>query len=297
MNNLFSARFDLITVDAIDTLNWNIHGLAIDDFGIFFASDANVGDIIYINDFAGNQILRYTIKSIDRGVDKTSGADLYASIIWNGDVANPQDPIIGSIGIIGASSENLGLITLTDGPTNFVDESFLNSVKNYENFAIFDKASSLDSPVFRGTPLTPTPSIDSNDTEIANTKWVNEKIDNINGTEEYTALEDITAFSILYTDGNSSVGLADANTQSHADEIIGISLESKLKGDLIRVVLTGKVTNTDWTFAKTGQLVFVGLNGNFTFRPDSVTGFIQQIGIVVDKNTISLDLEEAILLT
>jgi hypothetical protein len=176
---------------------------------------------------------------------------------------DPIDPLIGYEAIIGAASGNLGLITLTSGEVNYIGTSFLNSIRNYENFQILDRAAS-------------------------NT--------NIIPTKVYTALENIDSYKILYIDDNDQVGIADSGNVNCADRIIGMSLEAKSAGEDIKVQLDQKIQNSNWSFAKTGETVFVGANGDFTLTPDPNAKFIQEVGIIVSNNSIELNMEDAVIL-
>lgn len=295
MSRQFSASFNVTYELNTSPTEWDITGKVIDNTGNYFATDVMVGDIIYLDgSMFGLGALRYIIKTID--LTNTIGIELHATISWDMGEDSPMEPYADISGIIGAATDNLKIATLPSTTISMLNESFINAIKNFENKYIIDKLAPIDSPHFTGEATVETVNIDSNDNDIANTEWVNKRIANIEETEEYIALENITAYDILYVDGNGGVGLADANIRDNSDRIIGIALETKSQNDTIKVALAGKIQNLNWNFTTTGQLIFVGLNGNFTLQPDTVSGFVQQIGIVADKHTISLDIEEAILL-
>jgi hypothetical protein len=260
MSILFNARLNINEYNNIDSTNWTIKAQVIDNNGTFFAASAGVGNVIYINDEMDNLILRYKVTAID---PKTAGATLYATVTWDMSSDSPVDPLVECEALIGAASGSLGLTTLTSGNTNFVSEPFLNSIRNYENFQILDKAV-------------------SNITVIP--------------TKEYVAAENIQAYKILYITDNNQVKIADCSNLDCADRIIGMSLETKATGETIKVQLDQKIENKNWSFAKTGDTVFVGTNGDYALVPDPKAKFIQEIGIIVSNNSIELNMEDATIL-
>lgn len=295
MERQFTARFDLTSIIPISENQWSIVGYIIDNTGNFFASSSSIGNIIYMDgSMLGLQVLRYKVINVD--YEQTSGTELYADIEWDMGSDYPMEPFPGLVGIIGETTDKIKLSILPSIMINLLDENFINSIKNYENLIIVDNLAKIDSPEFVGKPLVPTPDKESNDQQIANTEWVSTKIEVMGNTKIYTALENIESFKVLYIDDFGNVGLADGNNVNHADAIIGISLESKQTGEQILVKLNGLIKNESWSFEKTGQIVFVGSNGDLSLKADSVEGFIQQIGITTNIDSITLDIEEAVLL-
>lgn len=291
----FSAKLDIMFANPTDYNQWEIMAYVVDNTGNFFAGNASIGDIVYLDgSMLGLQVLRYRIKSID--YERLDGTELYATLEWDMGSEEPIEPYVGLIGLIGQATDKLKICAIPSITINMLDESFVNSIKNYENLLIVDNLAPTDSPEFTGKPLAPTADINSNDLQIANTEWVNDKIENIDNVRSYIAKEDIGPFKILYIDENQNVGLANCNNIEHADRIIGVSLQTKLAGEPIDIVLKGEIQCNEWNFSEIGDLIFVGIDGEITLNPSEITGFIQQIGIIADNNTIVLDIEEAVLL-
>lgn len=294
MEKQFSARFDIVSYESISSNIGKVIGNVFDNTGNFFATSVNVGDIIYVDgSMLGLQVLRYKVKSIN----STKGTELCAIIIWDMGSDDPIELFSGLTGIIGKSTKNLKIAALPSISINMLDESFINSIKNYESTTILDSLIKSESPEFTGKPLVPTANLDSNDNQIANTEWVNNKVDSIDNVENYIALEDILKFKLVCISDNNTVELADSNNVNHSDKIIGISLEQKLQGEQIAIMLKGELHNNEWSFVNSGQLLFAGQNGDMITNPSNNTGFIQQVGITSNTNSMMIDIEEAIILS
>lgn len=259
MSNLFNAKLIISSYDIINDNEWSIKSKIVDNTGNFVANNAQVGNIIYIDDFIGNMVLRYKITSINLA----SGSKLYANIIWDENDIIPIEPLIGTEAVIGSASNNLGLASLTSATNNNVSEAFITAIKNYENFEIIDKIS---------------------------------KPSEFISFKTYIADEDIEAYKFVYITKGINVSKAGDKNINSADKIIGITLESAVAGEPIKVQINGKVTNSNWNFAETGKNIFISRNGGFKTYPDSSAKFVQQLGIIVSNDTIDLDFEEAVII-
>lgn len=125
----FNAKFNTTNVDyLLDNTEFTITGDIVDNTATFFASDAKVGDIIYLNgSFRGDLILRYTIVEIK----STSELTLVARIKWDMD-GDPIPPQTSAEGIIGSRITNSGLSMITNVNTNGSDELLVSAARSYE---------------------------------------------------------------------------------------------------------------------------------------------------------------------
>lgn len=126
----FNAKFNTTNVESIpDTTDkFTLTGNVIDNTSAFNATNAKVGDIIYLNgSFNGDLILRYKITDIT----SATGLQLVATVQWDmtGDVVTPQ-PFVD--GIIGAKIDNSELSMITNVFTNGSDELLVSAARSYE---------------------------------------------------------------------------------------------------------------------------------------------------------------------
>ena len=129
----FNAKFDTTDVVGLEDNNkFKLTGNIVDNTAKFFATDANVGDIIYINGSAqGELILRYKIVEIISAVE----LQLVANVQWDME-GNPVIPQISSQGIIGAKIENSQLSMITNVNTNGSDELLVSAARSYEQLLL-----------------------------------------------------------------------------------------------------------------------------------------------------------------
>lgn len=132
------------------------------------------------------------------------------------------------------------------------------------------------------------------DIKEAEIKEINNRISDLDGLREAIALEDIEAYKVIYMDDNGMVSVADCNNLEHCDNIVGISVLSAQNGGNLKYCLRGEVTNPDWSFAKKGKSVFIGMNGELVSTPVQNCKFIQEFGFIVDGNTINIDIEDGV---
>ena len=104
--NYFNGRFDIEDGGYHDETHYRLFGTVVDNSGTYFAADAQVGDIIYLDGSPiGVPLLRYKIAEVN--YDETSGATLSVLVTWDMiEGIDPQEPFGGMEGIIGALHSN-----------------------------------------------------------------------------------------------------------------------------------------------------------------------------------------------
>lgn len=129
----FNAKFDTTDVVGLeDNTKFKLTGNIVDNTAKFFATDAHVGDIIYINGSAqGELILRYKIVEIVSAEE----LQLVANVQWDME-GNPVMPQISSQGIIGSKIENSQLSMITNVNTNGSDELLVSAARSYEQLLL-----------------------------------------------------------------------------------------------------------------------------------------------------------------
>lgn len=291
----FNAKFDLsyaVQTNPELTNEWEIHGSIIDNSGTYFPTDSKVGDVIYIDSYEG--IKRYVVTEIIN-----ASSEYVANVRWDMIDAEPFEPTSGYQGLIGSSTGKFKLTTLTSWTINDLAESFINNIKNYELQLIENGA--LNSPEFNGKPLTPTPDKGSNDKQIANTEWVNQKLEGLQiickgEVKEFTAGEVLDEFKFVYLGSDNKVRLANANNVQCADAIVGVTTVRAEAEQKVQVLMEGCATNEQWNFDNFPETLFVGLNGDTIKNPNPEYKFIQQVGLILDNKTINIEIEESILI-
>ena len=129
----FNAKFDTTDVVGLeDNTKFKLTGNIVDNTAKFFATDARVGDIIYINGSAqGELILRYKIVEVISAEE----LQLVANVQWDME-GNPVMPQISSQGIIGSKIENSQLSMITNVNTNGSDELLVSAARSYEQLLL-----------------------------------------------------------------------------------------------------------------------------------------------------------------
>ena len=126
----FSMRLDLTSVILVDGTNdqWDIVGAAVDNSGLYFATDVIVGDIVYSDaSIVQLGISRFVILSID---SQTDFFNLYARVQWNIIGQDPTEPFVGVQSFVGRLS--FGSVPVPSITVQQLDESFVNAVRNFE---------------------------------------------------------------------------------------------------------------------------------------------------------------------
>ena len=170
----FRARFDLYKINTIDSKSWDIYAFIIDNTANYYANDVCINDIIYIDStILGSTVIRYKVTFIDQ--NNTIGTQLHANIIWDME-GTPIEPLIGFDGVIGNSTDGIKIDVLPSSSINMLNDELIDNIRDYENEVIINSLAPINSPKFMGKPLVPIADLSADDLQIANTKWVNEKI-------------------------------------------------------------------------------------------------------------------------
>jgi hypothetical protein len=136
--NVFNGKLELLSANPVpgEPTQWDIYGYFTDALGVFYASNIEVGDIIY-NDISmlNMGILRYKVIYINT---MTNDSEVYCRIEWalpNDDLFNTiSDPYCGFETIIGRPIT--GVMFFPSATLQNVSESFLQYAKNVENWLV-----------------------------------------------------------------------------------------------------------------------------------------------------------------
>lgn len=91
---------------------------------------------------------------------------------------------------------------------------------------------------------------------------------------------------------NGVVYPVDTAQAGDAAEVIGVALQSVTTiGDSVNVQRAGTVSDSHWSWAP--GVVWAGADGSLTQSPAS-TGFLMQVGRVINATTIDIDIESPI---
>lgn len=105
--------------------------------------------------------------------------------------------------------------------------------------------------------------------------------------------------AICYTSANQ-IGPASCNFVNPAKPAIGVVTQSVYAGEITAFVTAGYIVdplgkfNTNYTYV-VGGYVFVDANGFLSPAPCPTTGSAQRVGIVVDPNTIYVDIQPQVI--
>lgn len=134
--NYFNGRFDILDGGYHDETHYRILGSVIDNTGTYFATDAQVGDIIYVDgSFIGVPLLRYKIAEIN--YDETSGAELSVLVTWDMiEGHEPQEPFGGMEAIIGAAHSNGMTANITPKDYNGANELLIANANAYQTMLL-----------------------------------------------------------------------------------------------------------------------------------------------------------------
>lgn len=134
--NYFNGRLDILDGGYHDESHYRIYGSVVDNTGTYFATDAQVGDIIYVDgSFIGVPLLRYKIAEIN--YDETSGAELSVLVTWDMIEGNePQEPFSGMEAIIGALHSNGITANITPKDYNGANELLIANANSYQSMLL-----------------------------------------------------------------------------------------------------------------------------------------------------------------
>lgn len=130
MANIFTGKLELTMANVVpgELNQWDIVANFVDSSGMFYASDAVINDIIYIDGTLFNYgMLRYKIVYID---PTTSFDTIYCRVIWELANEEPIEPLCGFESIIGRAI--LGAVFLPSVSIQQLSESFIRYVSNIE---------------------------------------------------------------------------------------------------------------------------------------------------------------------
>lgn len=134
--NYFNGRFDVEDGGYHDETHYRLFGTVVDNSGTYFAADAQVGDIIYLDGSPiGVPLLRYKIAEIN--YDETSGATLSVLVAWDMvEGIEPQKPFSGMEGIIGALHSNGITANITPQSYNSANELLIANANSYQSMLL-----------------------------------------------------------------------------------------------------------------------------------------------------------------
>lgn len=146
---LFSARLDINSYSDLGGGVYEIDSYIVDNTGLYFASNVNVGDIIYVSGLDyGYDVLRYQVTNIK----SAKGAKLIAEITWDMPYADfdPIEPF--SDAIIGARHLSSTTANIVDTTINLANEKLVADARNYQqiltNVNIMTNSSSTPDKAF-----------------------------------------------------------------------------------------------------------------------------------------------------
>lgn len=146
---LFSARLDINSYSDLGGGVYEIDSYIVDNTGLYFASNVNVGDIIYVSGLDyGYDVLRYQVTNIK----SAKGARLIAEITWDMPYADfdPIEPF--SDAIIGARHLSSTTANIVDTTINLANEKLVADARNYQqiltNVNIMTNSSSTPDKAF-----------------------------------------------------------------------------------------------------------------------------------------------------
>lgn len=134
--NYFNGRFDVEDGGYHDETHYRLLGKVVDNSGTYFAYNAKVGDIIYLDGSPiGVPLLRYKIAEVN--YDETSGATLSVLVTWDMvEGIEPQEPFGGLEGIIGALHSNGITANITPQAYNNANELLIANANSYQSMLL-----------------------------------------------------------------------------------------------------------------------------------------------------------------
>jgi len=100
--------------------------------------------------------------------------------------------------------------------------------------------------------------------------------------------QNINIHRAVALDSDGELIYADNNDITTLNRLIGISLQSVLKGEGCNVLILGDMTDPSFTLS--GDSVYVGTSGDLLTTPPSA-GYAQKIGTVINATTIYVEKE------
>ena len=130
--NIFNGKLDLQAANLVaETDNqWDITAIFVDMSGMYFATDSQVGDILYNDGSAAYLgILRYKVISIDPASDFST---LYARVEWSLSTESPTEPLCGFETMLGRPT--LGAVFLPAPAVQGLSDGFIQYARNVESW-------------------------------------------------------------------------------------------------------------------------------------------------------------------
>ncbi|RMD73194.1 MAG: DUF2190 family protein [Chloroflexi bacterium] len=110
----------------------------------------------------------------------------------------------------------------------------------------------------------------------------------------YVAGEPIAAGKCVRVGSDQKLYLVNSSVPTHAKTCVGIAVDSASAGQECRVRISGLLSlPTVWSFSTVGVPVFIQANGSVAPTLPS-TGFVQQVGIVVQSHSILIALDTTV---
>ena len=99
---------------------------------------------------------------------------------------------------------------------------------------------------------------------------------------------------VVKMEANGKVGYADSANVPDAGQVLGVTLNAALPGDVVNVQVTGELTESSWTWVPGGP-VYLGTAGTLT-QMLPVAGFQLVVGIAVAPDKLVIGIKQAIIL-
>jgi hypothetical protein len=104
----------------------------------------------------------------------------------------------------------------------------------------------------------------------------------------------LSGHRVVKMEASGKVGYADSASVSDAGQVLGVTLNAALPGDVVNVQVTGELTESSWTWVP-GLPVYLGTAGTLT-QTLPVAGFQLVVGIAVAPDKLVIGIKQAIIL-
>jgi len=104
----------------------------------------------------------------------------------------------------------------------------------------------------------------------------------------------VTGHYIVYRGSNGKVQHADSSNQSHADQVIGMALNSAILDGNVNVLMQGEEIDASLAFTPSAPLFLNGIGTLSETAP--ITGFSLKVGFQIEASKVYLALKEPIFL-
>ncbi len=110
----------------------------------------------------------------------------------------------------------------------------------------------------------------------------------------YSADTALSGHRVVKVEANGKVAYADNTNPADAGQVLGVTLNAALPGDVANVQVTGELTESSWAWVP-GLPVYLGTAGTLT-QTLPVAGFQLVVGIAVAPNKLVIGIKQAIIL-